>query len=105
MIGRAKERTKRAKLVSEAGQAGSMMGMGIQLIITILAFAALGWWLDGRFDTKPWLLLAGLVFGATGGMISFIRTALRAGGKRSGGSKKVEPRLTSEDRNHRDEQL
>ncbi len=65
-------------------QGGSLLGIGIQLVVTILGFAALGWWLDGRFDTEPWLLLAGLVFGATGGMISFVRTALRAG--RSGGS-------------------
>ena len=105
MIGRAKDRTKRVKILSDAGQAGSMMGLGIQLIVTILAFAALGGWLDGRFDTKPWLMLAGLVFGATGGMISFIRTALRAGGKRSSGTTTVAPRLTSEDRDHRDEQL
>jgi F0F1-type ATP synthase assembly protein I len=105
MIGRATNRTKRVKLVTEAGQAGSMMGMGIQLIVTILGFAALGWWLDDRFGTKPWFLLAGLVLGATGGMISFIRTALRAGTKRSSGSTTVAPRLTSEDRDHRDEQL
>jgi F0F1-type ATP synthase assembly protein I len=60
-------------------QGGSLLGIGIQLVVTILGFAALGWWLDQRFDTRPWLLLAGLIFGATGGMISFIRTAIRAG--------------------------
>ncbi len=62
-----------------ARQVGSLMGIGIQLVVTILGFGALGWWLDNRFGTKPWLLLAGIIFGATGGMISFIRTALRAG--------------------------
>lgn len=62
-----------------AGQIGSLMGIGIQLVVTIVGFGALGWWLDGQFDTNPWLLLAGVIFGATGGMISFIRTALRAG--------------------------
>lgn len=56
-----------------------MLGIGIQLVVTILAFAGIGYWLDTKFDTAPWLLLAGLVFGATGGMISFIRTALKAG--------------------------
>ena len=64
---------------SIADQGGSLLGIGIQLTVTILAFAAIGWWLDGQFGTEPWLLLAGLVFGATGGMISFIRTALNAG--------------------------
>lgn len=56
------------------------MGIGIQLVVTICGFAALGWFLDRQLETAPWLLLGGLVFGATGGMISFIRTALRAGG-------------------------
>ncbi len=65
------------------GDAGSMLGIGIQLVVTILGFAALGWWLDGELGTEPWLLLAGLLFGATGGMISFIRTALRAGKSQS----------------------
>lgn len=66
-------------------QIGSLMGIGIQLVATIVGFGALGWWLDTRFDTKPWLLLAGVIFGATGGMIGFIRTALMAGG--GGGTK------------------
>lgn len=68
---------------------GSLLGIGIQLVVTILAFAALGWWLDGKLDTTPWLLLAGLLFGATGGMISFIRTALKAGGQGSRPKKPV----------------
>lgn len=61
------------------GESGAMLGIGIQLVVTILAFAALGWWLDAELGTEPWLLLVGLLFGATGGMISFIKTALRAG--------------------------
>ncbi len=65
------------------GETGSMLGIGIQLVVTILAFAALGWWLDKTFSTEPWLLLVGLLFGATGGMISFIRTALNAGSSKS----------------------
>ncbi|MGE3800061.1 MAG: AtpZ/AtpI family protein [Candidatus Kapaibacterium sp.] len=72
-------------LNKDAQEMGSLLGGGIQLTVTILAFAALGWWLDTKFETEPWLLLAGLIFGATGGMISFIRTALRAGSSRRGG--------------------
>jgi len=72
-------------------QGGSLLGIGIQLVVTILAFAALGWWLDQKFDTQPWLLLAGLIFGATGGMISFIRTALRAGRSSSKGGRGGHP--------------
>ncbi|MCE2502488.1 MAG: AtpZ/AtpI family protein [Chlorobi bacterium] len=64
---------------NDVRKVSSLLGIGIQLTATILAFAALGWWLDTKFETQPWLLLAGLVFGATGGMMSFIRTALNIG--------------------------
>lgn len=58
-------------------QLGPYMGMGLQLAAAMTAFGALGWWLDSRYGTDPWLLLVGVVLGATGGMISMIRTALR----------------------------
>lgn len=84
----------------EVQQIGSLLGIGIQLTVTILAFAALGWWLDNRFETAPWFLLAGLIFGATGGMISFIRTALKAGGsrtaRRSGHDRSADARSSTE---------
>ena len=73
---------KKKGLSKDAGEIGSLLGIGIQLTVTILAFAALGWWLDQKFETQPWLLLAGLLFGATGGMISFIRTALNVGNRK-----------------------
>jgi len=46
------------------------------LIAPMLAFGALGWWLDGRFGTKPWLLLAGLILGMIGGFVNFFRLVL-----------------------------
>lgn len=60
-------------------QVAPLLGSGIQLTVTVLVFGGIGWWLDGQFDTKPWLLLTGTIFGIVGGMISFIRTALNAG--------------------------
>ena len=52
------------------------------LIAPMLAFGAIGWWLDGRFGTKPWLLLAGLIVGMIGGFVNFFRLVLpsRKGG-------------------------
>jgi F0F1-type ATP synthase assembly protein I len=55
------------------------MGLGFQLVAAIVVFGALGFWLDGRFGTKPWLMVVGLILGAVGGMIGFIRTALKSG--------------------------
>jgi F0F1-type ATP synthase assembly protein I len=65
-------------------QLAPYMGMGIQIAAPMTAFGALGWWLDTRFNTTPWLLVVGVVLGATGGMISAIRTALRSEKKSSG---------------------
>lgn len=51
--------------------------MGFQLAAAMTAFGAIGWWLDGRLGTGPWLLVVGLLLGATGGMIAIIRTSLK----------------------------
>ena len=39
-------------------------------------FTWLGIWLDGKFGTTPWLTLLGVVFGMTGGFVSFFKTVL-----------------------------
>ncbi|MCB0713425.1 MAG: AtpZ/AtpI family protein [Ignavibacteriae bacterium] len=83
-------------LNKDAQEMGSLLGGGIQLTVTILAFAALGWWLDTKFETQPWLLLAGLIFGATGGMISFIRTALSVGSSKRRGKEKQDSDRTGD---------
>jgi F0F1-type ATP synthase assembly protein I len=62
-------------------QLGPYMGLGFQLVAAVVAFGALGWWLDRTLHTDPWLLVIGLMLGAAGGMISFIRTALRSNKK------------------------
>jgi F0F1-type ATP synthase assembly protein I len=51
--------------------------MGIQLAIPVVLFFFLGKWLDGKFGTSPWLMLAGLMLGAVGGMIKFIRSVMQ----------------------------
>lgn len=59
-------------------QAGPYMTLGIQLVLTMVALGALGWWLDGRLNTAPWLMVSGLLMGAVGGMLNVIRMALRS---------------------------
>lgn len=58
-------------------QLAPYMGLGIQLAVAMCVFGAIGWWLDRRFGTAPWLLVAGTLLGAVGGMISMIRTSLK----------------------------
>jgi len=64
---------------STMAQLAPYMGMGFQIAAAMTVFGGLGWWLDTRFGTTPWLLAVGALVGATGGMISAIRTALKQG--------------------------
>ena len=58
---------------------GPFLTLGLQLAITVVAFFFIGRWLDGALGTAPWLMLAGLAVGVTGGMISFFRTVIALG--------------------------
>lgn len=51
--------------------------MGIQLALAVVVFFFLGKWLDGLLNTTPWLMFLGLIVGAAGGMINFIRSVIR----------------------------
>ena len=50
--------------------------VGTMLIAPMIALGAIGYLLDGRFATAPWLLLAGLILGMATGFISFFRLVL-----------------------------
>ncbi|MCE7934236.1 MAG: AtpZ/AtpI family protein [Chlorobi bacterium CHB2] len=54
------------------------LGMGFQLAAAMAVFGGVGWWADSKYGTAPWLLVVGVVLGATGGLISMIRTSLRS---------------------------
>lgn len=43
--------------------AGRYMAVGLEMAIALSLPTALGLWLDKRFDTNPWLMLAGVVIG------------------------------------------
>jgi ATP synthase protein I len=58
---------------------GPYLTLGLQLAITVVVFCFLGRWLDGRFGTDPWLMLAGLAVGVTGGLAAFLMKAIALG--------------------------
>ncbi len=45
------------------GEAGPLLGLGMQMALTMAMFAGGGFWIDSRFDTMPWFTLAGAVAG------------------------------------------
>lgn len=59
--------------LSDALKYAQISGM---LIGPMVAFGAIGFWLDRRYGTKPWFLLAGLILGMVGGFVNFFRLVL-----------------------------
>jgi ATP synthase protein I len=74
-----KPKKARANIIKELAPYSTL---GIQLVLTILLGAWVGWMLDGRFNTKPIFLIILTFLGAIAGMVSFIKTAVKKGIKR-----------------------
>ncbi len=55
----------------------SLGGVGYEFVGAIFLFLLLGWWLDGRWGTSPWLLLTGLAFGFAVGLYRLIAVTTR----------------------------
>jgi F0F1-type ATP synthase assembly protein I len=55
------------------------MGLGVELVAPILLGVFVGRWLDGRWGTEPWLLVAGSVLGLVVGFYTFLRSVLPVG--------------------------
>ncbi len=41
--------------------------LGLEMGIAVAIGLSLGWWLDSRFDTSPWLTILCLLFGIAAG--------------------------------------
>jgi F0F1-type ATP synthase assembly protein I len=65
---------KRSPPSREGGTSGAAVaGLGMQFVVAILLFLFLGKWLDERFGTTPWLLIAGVFLGAGASFYSIYR--------------------------------
>ena len=73
------ESPKRAPLV----EAMRYAQVGTMLIAPMLVLGTIGYVLDRRFETEPWLLLAGLVLGLATGFVNFFRLVLAPTGDSS----------------------
>lgn len=52
----------------------SNLGMTLAVSVALGVFG--GRWLDDRWDTAPWLLLIGALFGVSTGMYHFIKSVM-----------------------------
>jgi ATP synthase protein I len=53
-------------------------GVGLELAAAIGGFALAGYWIDGRYGTRPWGVLGGVVLGMVGGLYNLVRESLEA---------------------------
>jgi F0F1-type ATP synthase assembly protein I len=56
----------------------AMVGIGFEFVVSVVALGAIGWYLDRKWNTTPWLLVVGLVLGLIVGIWTMVRTAFRA---------------------------
>ena len=78
-------RLKRARRAPSAdpGPAASRSGLATalrlaaEMVSALIVGGAIGWFLDRWLDTRPWLLLVFLLFGAVAGMLNAYRAAMR----------------------------
>jgi F0F1-type ATP synthase assembly protein I len=62
---------------------GRYAGLGLQFVVTLALLGGLGWWLDTRFHSSPWLLVAGVLIGAIVAFIAIVRSVPPARRKRT----------------------
>ena len=72
------ERRKKELLAAARGEGAEdtpnpLVGLGLQFVVTLLVCLFVGQWLDRKFGTSPWLLLAGMLVGAALGFWSMWR--------------------------------
>ena len=54
------------------------VGLGFEIVVPIVLGLLLGLWLDGRWGTRPWLAVTGVVLGIAAGFYNFFRVVLGA---------------------------
>lgn len=55
-----------------------MTALGMEFVVAILLFGGIGWWLDGRAGTEPWLTIVGFFLGFAVGLWMLVRAANKA---------------------------
>lgn len=55
----------------------ALAGLGVEFAVSVAGGCLLGWYLDGRWGTSPWLLITGAALGFGLGLYSMIKAVKR----------------------------
>jgi F0F1-type ATP synthase assembly protein I len=50
----------------------------LELAGATAGLALIGYWIDGRFGTRPWGIIGGVVIGLVGGLYNLVKESLQA---------------------------
>lgn len=56
---------------------GNYLGLGMQLAVTVGVMVLLGYWLDNKFNTSPWLLIIFSFLGIASALYNFLKTVIK----------------------------
>ena len=62
-----------------AVELGRYTGLGLQFAASQALFGALGWWIDRRLSTDPWLMILGMLLGSALSFVSLLRAVPPSG--------------------------
>ncbi len=53
-------------------------GIGVNYAAAVAGFGLIGWWVDSRWDTRPWGVLIGVALGLIGATYNLVRESMAA---------------------------
>jgi len=69
----------RSPLARTVSGLGPYLQIGWIFVFAQLIGTGIGWWLDGKLGTRPWLLVAGALLGMAAGFVNLFRVTRSLG--------------------------
>jgi F0F1-type ATP synthase assembly protein I len=73
-------------------------GVGLELAGATAGLALVGYWVDGRFGTRPWGMIIGVVIGLVGGLYNLVKESLEAAREAKAEDDRASDAATSKER-------
>lgn len=75
------------KIIEGYKKVGPYLGLGTQLAATVILMFYLGYWLDNKLNTKPFLVIIFSMLGSFTAIYNFIRSVIKLSSKKENNQK------------------